>query len=352
MAFSTTANISTATPFSEYPNQLTVFMNDVQSYINTNYYNDFMSYVNANGFGDDAFTLFDSTDPTKKAKFELSGITAGAFRAYSLPNANCTLATISTVTQTFSGTTTFSGTFTASGTTATLGSGTGAITANVGTGATTTGTTKTVNIGTNGVSGSTTNINIGSAVSGANNNITLNDSGLAGALIGEMFYQTNAALGLVDQTANQKILGVGVTLAGNSTYEIEGYFNISKTAGATSMYLGLQMISDGTLTISGLNIQVISRFGATLTAVEPVDNFGTISALATTLALHPASTAASVSTQVYFKGVVDVNVGGVFTPMINQSAVAGGASTIGKLAVMKARRLGAAGANSSKGTWV
>jgi len=73
-----------------------------------------------------------------------------------------------------SGTLTVSGTFTASATTTTLGSGTGAITANVGTGATTNGTTKTVNIGTAGVSGSTTNINIGSAVSGALGTTTIN----------------------------------------------------------------------------------------------------------------------------------------------------------------------------------
>ena len=56
----------------------------------------------------------------------------------------------------------------------TVGQSTGAQTLNLGTGATTSGTTKAVNIGTAGVSGSTTNIAIGSAVSGATTRTTLN----------------------------------------------------------------------------------------------------------------------------------------------------------------------------------
>ena len=49
----------------------------------------------------------------------------------------------------------------------TFGRSTGAQTLNFGTGATTNGTTKTINIGTAGVSGSITTINIGSSVAGA-----------------------------------------------------------------------------------------------------------------------------------------------------------------------------------------
>ena len=70
-------------------------------------------------------------------------------------------------TATISGTWTVSGTFTVSAASASIGTATGASTVNIGTGATTNGTTKTVNIGTAGVSGSTTVVNIGSAVAGA-----------------------------------------------------------------------------------------------------------------------------------------------------------------------------------------
>jgi hypothetical protein len=59
-------------------------------------------------------------------------------------------------------TNTFTGTNTFSGATVSFGTSTAASTINVGTGATLTATTKAVNIGTNGVAGSTTNIAIGS----------------------------------------------------------------------------------------------------------------------------------------------------------------------------------------------
>ena len=68
---------------------------------------------------------------------------------------------------------TFTNTNTFSGTTLNFGSGTAATTIGLGNGATASGSTKAVNIGTAGLSGSTTAINIGSAVSGATSTTTL-----------------------------------------------------------------------------------------------------------------------------------------------------------------------------------
>jgi hypothetical protein len=65
------------------------------------------------------------------------------------------------------GTTTISGT-------PNIGTSTGALTISLGVGSTASGSTKAVNIGTNGLSGSTTNITLGSAVSGATSTTTLN----------------------------------------------------------------------------------------------------------------------------------------------------------------------------------
>ena len=65
---------------------------------------------------------------------------------------------------TINGPTTLAGTVTASGTTLDLGNSAGSATYTLGGGATTTGLTKTVNVGTNGGTGSTTNITIGTSV--------------------------------------------------------------------------------------------------------------------------------------------------------------------------------------------
>jgi hypothetical protein len=115
------------------------------------------------------FTLQDDVDATKKAQFQLSGITTGTTRTYTFTNGSGTIPLLNSG-QTWTGTNTFSGA------TVTVGSSTAASTYGFGSGATISGATKTVNIGTTGVSGSTTAINIGSAVSGATNNITINGS--------------------------------------------------------------------------------------------------------------------------------------------------------------------------------
>ena len=115
---------------------------------------------------DSLFTIENNLNNTKKARFDLNSITAGTSRTYTLPNINGMLAFSSNNAQTFTGTTTFSNA------TVTVGTAVGASTYGLATGATTTGLTKAVNIGTAGLSGSTTNIAIGSSVAGATTNVT------------------------------------------------------------------------------------------------------------------------------------------------------------------------------------
>ena len=119
-------------------------------------------------FSDAAFTLQDDIDSTKQARFQIAGFTAGATRVFTLPDVSGTLAVLSGVAQTFQNTTTFSAT------SVTVGSSAAASTLGIGTGATTSGVTKAVNIGTAGLSGSTTNVTIGSAVAGALGTLTIN----------------------------------------------------------------------------------------------------------------------------------------------------------------------------------
>jgi hypothetical protein len=84
------------------------------------------------------FSLVHDADPTKKALLNLSGLSTGTTRTYSLPNTSSELAILAG-TQTFTGAKTFSGTLTASGATATIGTATGTATYGVGTGATVSG---------------------------------------------------------------------------------------------------------------------------------------------------------------------------------------------------------------------
>lgn len=132
------------------------------------------------------FTLQDATDNTKQANFVLSGLTTGTTYSYALPAVSgSTLAALSG-NQTFTGTQTYNagmnlvstasninigtglttGTMVIGGTgtttNLTIGQSTVSQTTNIQAGATASGSTKTINIGTNGLSGSTTAITIGS----------------------------------------------------------------------------------------------------------------------------------------------------------------------------------------------
>ncbi len=119
-------------------------------------------------FSDAAFTLQDDIDPTKQARFQIAGFTAGATRVFTLPDATTSLAGLA-VAQTFSSKQTLSAANND------LGTSTGTGTMNLATGATLNGNSKTVNIGTAGVSGSTTNVTIGSAIAGALGTLTINN---------------------------------------------------------------------------------------------------------------------------------------------------------------------------------
>jgi hypothetical protein len=78
---------------------------------------------------------------------------------------------------------TITGTLTLDGATQNLGSATGATTINLGYGVTTTGNTKTVNIGTSGGAGSTTLINIGSPSGTLSSSTVFGDLVITGALL-------------------------------------------------------------------------------------------------------------------------------------------------------------------------
>ena len=161
----------------------------------------------AAGVSDTAFTLTDDADPTKKANFELSGITTGTTRTFSLPNTTSELAILAG-TQTFTGNKTFSGTLTASGpvtvssAAASIGTATTTAIYGVGTGATTTGVTKTVNLGTGGAAGSTTVVNIGSATAGAGGTTVVNTPTVT-------FTNAVTQVGMPQANLTAQLLGLG-----------------------------------------------------------------------------------------------------------------------------------------------
>ena len=125
---------------------------------------------------DASFAIQDDLDNTKKAVFQCASLVTGTTYTYTFPAVNG-IFIMDAGTQGIGGVKTFTSA------TQNVGSAIVASTNNFAYGATTTGVTKTVNIGTAGLSGSTTNINIGSAVSGALGTTTLNQTTVLGSTI-------------------------------------------------------------------------------------------------------------------------------------------------------------------------
>ena len=156
---------------------------------------------------DAIFSLVNDADPTKRALFSLSGISSATTRTFTLPNTSSELAILAG-TQTFNGNKTFSGTLTASGTVtvssaaATIGTSAATATYGMGTGATTTGVTKTVNLGTGGASGSNTVVNIGSATAGAGGTTVVNTPTVT-------FANAVTQVGMPQANLTAQLLGLG-----------------------------------------------------------------------------------------------------------------------------------------------
>ena len=156
---------------------------------------------------DAIFSLVNDTDPTKRALFSLSGISTGTTRTFTLPNTSSELAILAG-TQTFTGNKTFSGALTASGTlttsgaAATIGTSAAIATYGMGTGATTTGLTKTVNLGTGGASGSNTVVNIGPATAGAGGTTVVNTPTVT-------FANAVTQVGMPQANLTAQLLGLG-----------------------------------------------------------------------------------------------------------------------------------------------
>ena len=135
---------------------------------------------------------------------------------------------------------TFTGNNTFSGTSVSVGTSTAASTINIGTGATLTATTKAINIGTNGVAGSTTNVTIGSSA-GTNAHTIYGPTTINGATT-----VTAGAKVTVSHSAASAGLRVAPVASG-ITSPVDGDVFLNSTAG-TNQIIGMANGIQGAMT--------------------------------------------------------------------------------------------------------
>lgn len=171
-----------------------------------------------------------------------------------------------------------------------------------------------------------------------------------GLIPSSQYYRLNSALVGANVNTAQSLLGVGVTLSANTVYAFQGYYALSKTAGTTSHIPSHSF--GGTATINNIGYTLWgSTSSVSFTArINANTNFLWITTASAT-AYDTASASAAFFHMVYVEGTVSVNTGGTFIPQYSLSAAPGGAYSTNTGSYFSIYPLGAAGSNTSVGTW-
>jgi len=173
----------------------------------------------------------------------------------------------------------------------------------------------------------------------------------AGVYPAEQYYLLQTGYTGQNATGAQSVFGLpnGVTLAGNTIYQFEGMYALSKSVGTTSAYINLGF--GGTATLNNIAYVVSYDFNNTSFINEVGSGFMPFIQTASLTQTSFASTTAAVFYKAIVKGTVSVNAGGTFLPQYSLSAAPGGAYTTAAGSYFKIAPLGAAGSNISNGTW-
>jgi hypothetical protein len=242
-------------------------------------------------------TLVDVTDNTKSANFVLSGLTTATNYTYALPALSGSTLAVLGLAQTWTAGQTFGVAVTMSSTTSNINIGTSASTGvltlggvsttsiltvgrstvsqttNFQAGATASGSTKTLNIGTEGLSGSTTTISIGSAVAGATSTTTLNGTvslGTGGAVVGTTATQT-----LTNKTITARVSST-TSIASPLAWNSDNFDEYAATAQAVALTINADAgtPTDGRKIIfrftCDATIRVITFTGAVAGGFKPI----------------------------------------------------------------------------------
>jgi hypothetical protein len=166
-----------------------------------------------------------------------------------------------------------------------------------------------------------------------------------GVVPGMQFYRLNTGYAFTAGTTVTQIYGVGVTLSASTVYAFDGFFAMYR---ATSTTATSSIGFGGTATINNILYQTLSVYDpGTIPLVDSNNNMAIIN----TASMTAFTISASVNTITAFvTGTVSINAGGTFIPQYSQS-VGGGSTTTQIGSYFRIYPIGAAGSNTSVGTW-
>lgn len=171
-----------------------------------------------------------------------------------------------------------------------------------------------------------------------------------GIIPGMQYYRLNNTVAGANATSAQSIYGAGVTLSSNTVYAFQGYYALSKSAGTTSHTPANGF--GGTATLNNIGyILTGSTSSVSFTArINAATNVLWITTAAATV-YDTGTTSANFFIMTRLEGTVSVATGGTFIPQYTLSAAPGGAYSTQIGSYFAIWPVGAAGSNTSVGTW-
>ena len=167
-----------------------------------------------------------------------------------------------------------------------------------------------------------------------------------------MFYRLNSNFAGANSSTAQSLFNVGVTLAASTVYAFESFLIIQKTAGTTSHTIGL--LYGGTATNNNIGYFMTSIRDITAATSGGSGAFNTAAGWNTTTSnfvLTGSVTSANSTFTAIIRGTISINAGGTFIPQYQLSAAPGGAYSTLAGSYIAIWPIGAAGANTSVGSW-
>lgn len=170
-----------------------------------------------------------------------------------------------------------------------------------------------------------------------------------GVIPGMQYFRLNSDVAGANATGEQSMFGVGVTLSANTTYTFEFMFHLQKLAGTTAHTISLGF--GGTATVDNI---LWCGTGLYSTGLLPQYETAMDGLFSNTTSFTVSSgSLTSTQTMLFFRGTGTVSVGstGTLIPQYSLSAAPGGAYSTSAGSYFSIYPVGAAGNNTSIGTW-
>jgi len=171
---------------------------------------------------------------------------------------------------------------------------------------------------------------------------------------GAYYYRLDANLALQNLNTAQDVLGVGVALLANTVYEFEAVIALQRPSASFSTHsIGFGLAELNGLTVNNVAYYANGTHGTTAGVVAPDACMYTSTTANTAITPTISASTGALYLRTVIKGTISVNAAGTLKPQVTFSTAPGSTQVYSTQlgSFFKIWPIGAAGSNSSAGTW-